>query len=495
MLRKASPLLLLLVVVFAAVNAPLPASAVDCSGVPGTHPAAANEVPGVAAGTCVGGNTTTTLLNGGCDTNPYPELEKYKNGGNVEITPSGGPGNGTSDLRNGINPALACRLLKFFQYAQQTKGCVFKINSAYRSAQLQRQLCGNGRQNCAPPGTSCHQYGLAVDVTSSSQCMSWATSFLGIQNPGSPGAQQFKLHFPVRTDLVHIQCIENMVGGCSASTKPCDGSVRITPDLTFTPTTGLPFDQSLRQALGVPPPPPPPPAQSAVTPISQPTQSTQSQTGTTATPPSIDTLNSTPYPAGTCTPQTYCSKSDGNIYYRATTCVDQKYQTCPSGCTGLICNATSTTSSNSPLSDLLSPTGDTQSTDSSSDSNTSSGTSTFDLIDFFANPVSNTAADIGTSTPIDITNAVQDADNASTLQPQTPNGPVIQTPPQGSSGYGPVPQQTFTSNDLSNTPGAYTPPVSTFQVTLSAMKATLLIILAHLQPFGGVGPVQPAISG
>ena len=459
---------------------PLSASAVDCSGVPNTHPSVANEVAGVPAGTCVPDNQQNNGgLNGGCDENPYPALEQYRSGSNVQITPSGGSGAGTSDLRNGINPALACRLLKFFQYAQQTKGCQFKIVSAYRSAQLQQSICGGGGPNCAAPGRSCHQYGLAVDVSASpGQCMSWATSFLGTQNPNAAGAQQFKLHFPVSTDLVHIQCIENMQGGCSTNTKPCDGSVRINPDLNFTQTSNLPFDQQVRQSLGMqqqPPPPPAPPTQS--TPVATPAATTPAQSNTsTQVAPSTDTLNTTPFPAGTCAPQTRCIQDDGNIYYRATTCVDQIYKKCPSGCTGLICNATSSTSNFT----------DSFFDDTDQSSSGSKATSTFDLIDFFANPPSLSSA-IGTATPIDINQNIQDANNAEILgaSPQDGDSNLGSGPSTGLS-PGVTYQQTFTSGDLSNSPSSYTlGQSSTFQQTLAQMRAVLTTMLPYVTPFGG----------
>jgi hypothetical protein len=140
---------------------------------------------------------------------------------------------------------------------------------------------------------------------------------------------------------------------------------------------------------------------------------------------------------------------------------------------------------NSQLGGILSP--DTTNTNDNTNTN-SNGTSTFDLIDYFANPPSSTA--VGTATPIDVSQLIQDTGNASVLQPQ-PGQNVIQTPPQGSTGYGPVPQQTFTSGDLANSPGAYGGQSSTFQNALANMKATLISILNYLQPFGGrILPVQ-----
>jgi hypothetical protein len=203
----------------------------------GMHNAAANEVPGVAAGTCTpnsGASSANSLLYGGCPSNPYPYLETLKSGNNVLITPSSSGGS----LQDGINPTLACRLSQFLQYAQQTNGCRFQINSAYRSAATQANtcasICGNpngctGSAKCGTPGGSCHQYGAAVDLTGTSQCMSWAKQFLGSASNAGPGAQQFKLLWPIPSDDGHTQCIENPQGSCSPSTQVCGGNISISP--------------------------------------------------------------------------------------------------------------------------------------------------------------------------------------------------------------------------------------------------------------------------
>ncbi|MEY4747647.1 MAG: D-alanyl-D-alanine carboxypeptidase [Candidatus Parcubacteria bacterium] len=217
---------------------------------------------GINAGMIQKGDTN--ILFGGCETNPYPILERVKGSGSVQITPSGTAGS----LRNGINPGLACRLSKLIQ-AFAAKGCQIRITSAYRSAQQQQDMCGAGRSGCAPAGRSCHQYGLAVDI--SSNCTAQLRSYLGTRNSSAPGAQQFKLHFPYYGD--HIQCIENAVAACSPSTKPCDGSTPINPDLSTVPSPGaLPTSglaDQIRQALGMQQPPSQPLPQTSSAPISQ----------------------------------------------------------------------------------------------------------------------------------------------------------------------------------------------------------------------------------
>lgn len=186
------------------------------------------------------------VMFGGCEFNPYPILEtKYKANRNAQVTPRANSDSPT--LRQGISPALACRLVKFFQHAEQARGCQLKISSAYRSAQQQEDMCGSGRTGCAAAGRSCHQYGLAVDVVGPASCISWARSFLGTKNPGAPGAQQFQLHFPYSGD--HIQCSENNVASCNPGTKQCDGSSRVIPELAHTPSPTATFSDSIRQWL------------------------------------------------------------------------------------------------------------------------------------------------------------------------------------------------------------------------------------------------------
>lgn len=187
------------------------------------------------------------ILQGGCEFNPYPILEsRYKANNNVRITPRG-DGDGLN-LAGGINPSLACRLVKFFEYAEKNQGCRnIKIISSYRSAQQQENLCGDGGTGCAPAGKSCHQYGLAIDVSSS--CTEWMRSFLGKKNPNSVGAQQFQLHFPYSGD--HIQCIENIGASCNPNTRGCDGKASIVPDLSVArrPSPTNVFSNAVRQWL------------------------------------------------------------------------------------------------------------------------------------------------------------------------------------------------------------------------------------------------------
>lgn len=142
----------------------------------------------------------TSILNGGCESDPYQALAKYGCTRQNECVPAGQNGQG------GINSGLACRLVKLFDAAARA-GCSPRINSAYRSAAKQASMCGAGRSGCAPAGRSCHQYGLAVDVSCADMLRRMAP--------------QFQLHFPYWGP--HIQCIEHRTAGCSPSTPPCKG--------------------------------------------------------------------------------------------------------------------------------------------------------------------------------------------------------------------------------------------------------------------------------
>lgn len=194
------------------------------------------------------------LLYGSCPSDPYTVLEGMRTSANVKIRPSGSGQTSVSTLKSGIDPVLACRLTKLFEFAKQN-GCSFQINSAYRNEDDQARacmgVCGNPRgcaKGCSPPGGSCHQYGLAIDVTGSAQCVMWLRRV-------SP---QFQLHFPYSGQ--HLQCAEHKVASCNRSTPSCNGSVQIATDpQNFSgpnaSSAPLGLDNVFRNALGQQPPP------------------------------------------------------------------------------------------------------------------------------------------------------------------------------------------------------------------------------------------------
>lgn len=412
--------------------------------------------------------TTTEIrqmVYGGCDTDPYDALRPYIRSAGVTPVKDG------NTLRDGIDPSLACRLSKLFREASQ-RGCQVSITSAYRSEDTQRRLCGAGRSGCAPAGRSCHQYGLAVDV--SSKCAGWLRKI----------APEFQLVFPYYGE--HIQCREHPVAACSPTTPPCNGGVRVQPDPSripppsevpdtyfVAPPGGNPTVRDELPSVGAPssgitdavrnffnpppamPPPQPPPSQT------QPPQPA----------PPLDSVNTTPYPPGTCSPQFYCRES--SVYYRASTCIDQINQVCPGGCSNGVCIASSTSSSllNAAFGATSSSQGNLPNTAATS------ALSAFEQISLLLSAQSGGVA--ATVTPITLTTAVQDA---ARIQSGTPQAVGLQ-PVQGSLPLGS--QQTFTSGDLRANTFA---PQNTQLSTLETMRQTLLQILAYLRPFGRPAP-------
>jgi hypothetical protein len=391
-------------------------------------------------------------LSGGCDSNPYQQLEQYKSG-NVQITPQAGA-QGGSATQGGINSVLACRLLKFFQYAQQNRGCQFRIISAYRSAQHQQSICGAGRPGCAPPGTSCHQYGLAVDISASAQCMSWARQFLG-QRSATPGAQQFKLHFPYSGP--HLQCSENAVAACNASTRGCDGSGN-------TVSPGPPGTQ-------------PPPGTGQRPPTSGPLGGLGSMF---QPPPPQQCPPGTMMMNGSCMPQQQAMTNNPYNYLQP-----QSTETSSPLLTSSSTNLNTNTNYNSNFD-----TGYLNSASSllneSSTGSTDSGTTTSiaDLLNSLAYGTPSTSAtQTASGTPTVL--------NSSLTNEVTLSGQQYHNAPTATSTYvlNPVPHQTFVSQDLSRTPpvNQYTSTASTFSI-LENLRKILLTVMQLLQPFGGTVP-------
>lgn len=373
-----------------------------------------------------------SLLFGGCDGDPYAILEKYKGGRDVLLRPT----QSGNTLRDGIDPALACRLVKMLQFADQ-KGCRTRITSGYRSPAKQAAMCGGGRTGCARAGTSCHQYGLAVDMNG--PCLSWlkqiAPQFQLIQNqiPGDP---------------YHFQCAEHRGASRRSCTGPCNGGVAITPDFSnmpapYTDSRNLPssgLTDAARNLLNPPPQPPPTPSQ----PIAQSQQPQLQQQ------PELGAENKTAYAPGTCPPQFYCRND--TYYYRASTCVDQVQKKCSAGCskTGSTCAATST-----------------------------SEMSAFEKIETIAGPE---AEEVGTVSDQLLELAISGEEIATLKDTSTTtnaqNIPYVPPPP--------LSEQTFVSPDLRYAPAdqRVSQEMSVMQRTLAAMKETLLRALSYLRPFG-----------
>jgi hypothetical protein len=436
------------------------------------------------------------------------------------------------------NSFAVCAATFFKAYTAQYGSGSLTITSAYRDAASGANACAGGVNG------SNHTKGLAIDVHptgASSGNPSDKPKYQAMWKFASDHPE-YGVCFPFQDhpfsgypygDWPHM-----ILGGipgsegtkCAAQgvTKPCSGA----PPLNIvTPpaSTGAPLDQTLRNLLGqnqamntsacitslgnpptvaqpgtvlqsqcltnangqqLSPPPPPPPQQpqqpAAATPAATPATAATSPTSTTAPPP-IGTVNTTPYPAGTCNPQFYCANS--NYYYRASTCVDQVYQSCPSGCaaSGTTCALSSATSpAQSPLSDLLS----TSSTAGLDLSSLGSGQdlSALDAINAYANgsAETNTPTDVGTATPITLNPDTQNLIGQIQGSPSYSQGglQIMMPPPQA-----PLAQQTFTSSDLGN--GSVSPPQSTFTAQLlGSIEQVLISVSNYLKPFGGTVPPQ-----
>ncbi|MBI2612289.1 hypothetical protein HYW59_00520 [Candidatus Kaiserbacteria bacterium] len=173
-------------------------------------------------------------------------------------------------------------------------------------------------------------------------------------------------------------------------------------------------------------------------------------------PPQLGMQNTTPYAAGTCPPQFYCSNS--TYYYRSSTCVDQVYQKCPAGC-----SASSNTCA----------------------STTTGALSAIDQIGLIAEPTSTPS---GTVSDLLFELAISGEDIATLQDESNPASTKV----QGGSPYmPPASQQTFVSGDLRYGQAEYQPQqLSALQRTLATMKDTLLRVLAYLRPFGRPVPVE-----
>ncbi len=357
-----------------------------------------------------------------------------------------------------LDPSFAIQLANMLKTAPMN----ITIVSGYRNPQAQQ--CANSRAI-----NSNHIKGCAVDLSwEQSSCNSPACQWVLANGPKS--SLNIPMHYnpewnhlqPVNLGQCKLgpggigapfdQALRGLFGQNQRNTTECLTSLNppiIAPAGTVLQSQCLTNAQGQRPQL--------PPMSPAAT---QPTLSG-------AVAPPVGVVNTTALPPGTCAPQFYCSGS--TYYYRSSACVDQMYQTCQYGCKD------STTCAANP-----------QSASSTNSSTSGSGTSTYDLIGQYANPVSTT--NIGTVAPI-------------ALNPSTGNPAVLQPPSQGGvyapagvAGVQPPPsQETFTSSDLANSP-LYGRSQSAFLAGLNSLKNTLLGILNYLRPFGGNVPSQTYVE-
>ena len=363
-----------------------------------------------------------------------------------------------SDLSIGrLNAQFAICAANFVRAYQNAYGDSIRINSAFRTPIQQVCVCRGATGLCGAPGKlnpqtgvvdggSNHQRGVAIDITPASEDYARMQTF-------ARANQKFGVFFPYGMgDRVHVE----------PSTVACGrgGNVSVPGIADASPSSGI--TKSIRQALNPQPEPQAAPPQ---------------QTAQTQTSPPLGMQNSTPYQPGTCAPQFYCSNN--NLYYRASTCVDQVNQVCPNGCSGVSCIG-------SPASyDLLSLILSTSTKRTATTTRAATSTlSVFDQISAFAGPtVGTVATNIATSVNL----AGLNGQGVMMLR----GNPQTQLPPSDTFANSyqldrPRSQQTFVSPDLSQNTGGFanTGQQSTFQKTLADMKAVVLRILDYLKPFG-----------
>ncbi|MDB5238370.1 MAG: hypothetical protein JWM46_640, partial [Candidatus Kaiserbacteria bacterium] len=169
---------------------------------------------------------------------------------------------------------------------------------------------------------------------------------------------------------------------------------------------------------------------------------------------------------GICSPQFSCTNNV--MYYQTTSCTTQVYQTCTNGCNGNSCANIATTPATSTL--VTNP--------STSTTHTST---TEELLNAFANPVSFTASNSATATPISVVLNSNTSDitgiSAASASTSINPGTIASIQPLTS-------QQTFTSTDLSYTgPSTYSSPSTNgVMKLLSDLAAALTWAIHFLSP-------------
>src|SRR3989344_8982970 len=179
------------------------------------------------------------------------------------------------------------------------------------------------------------------------------------------------------------------------------------------------------------------------------------------------------------------SNHNKRLNSRASTCVDQLYQKCPAGCSGVACNISPSLSTN-----LLSLSFSTSSSRSGMPGLVNDRPATTSVYDRILDVVGYTPQPASTPSTEPLVLTI-DGDDAVRLQ-QTGDPRIEPLDEPQYNAQTPGSQQTFISGDLSQSPVRQYPPAqfSTFQTTLSVMKATLLNVLSYLKPFG-----RPASAG
>ena len=325
-----------------------------------------------------------------------------------------------------LNDTFAICAANFFKAYTARYGTVY-ITSAYRDGPS-----GENARAGGVPGSS-HTRAIAIDVNPASENLYPMMWNFAKANP------QFGICFPHEGfDRPHMILAGS--GGGEAAKCAARGVARPCNGLSFDPSSVQPaygglsptsaLSNQIRQALMTPPPPPPPQMQ-------QPVSSSQQQPTQSA------------------------------------------YQETPTG-------SGSTPTSQTPGSNLFTPV-NIGTNGNTNLNNQPSPTSSIDLINALANPISATSSEIGTPIAISlILETIKDiAGLGTTTRPttatSTASGTIVSMQPVNS-------QPTFTSPDLAGSVPQYSAQqLSTFQRALNDIREALARIASLLKPFRGFG--------
>ena len=373
-----------------------------------------------------------------------------------------------------LNNTFAVCAANFIKAYNQKYGAIY-ISSAYRD--------GPSGENARAGGAngSNHTRGLAMDMSPANGDFQTIWKFAS-QNP------QFGVCFPyLGSDRPHMALAGTGTGEaskCAAQgvTKACSGAPNFTPSAVTsgpvspydeggalygnpaagpsasTPYTALPASPygSVLQSPGAPAP--------TFAPTAPMTTIPSYSTPTTPTNPLITTPST--QLGGICSPQFSCSNNV--MYYQTTSCTTQVYQNCTNGCNGNSCSSIATTAPSSTL--VTTPGG------------TVHASTTEEILNAFANPVTFTASNSATATPIAV---VLNGNTTDIAQ-------ITSAPATASTGSGTITsiqpitaQQTFTSSDMSNAgtfSGNSSAPVSSMVKVLADLRAALVWAIHFLNP-------------
>lgn len=371
-----------------------------------------------------------------------------------------------------LNNTFAICAANFLKAYSQKYGRI-TISSAFRCGPASPSSIQCNRSENANAGGatgSNHQIGVAMDVNPGNGDYQTLWKFAS-QNP------QFGVCFPyLSSDRPHMALAGLNTGEsrkCAAQgvTKQCSGAPVLDPSsVTGGPAVTSLYDEggALYGNAGTAP---------ATSPYSSSPYSqsfpgapapTFAQTPVTSTAtPFTNPLTTSNAPAPFCSPQFSCSNNV--MYYQTTSCTTQVYQTCTKGCDGNSCaNIASTVGSSTLVTKPV-----------------IAASSTTELLDAFANPVTFSASTVATGTSLAVilnggtSNDIIAIANSASSTAINP-GTITSIQPLTS-------QQTFTSTDLVNTgvtSGVTQSSNSVFKI-LSDLRSALVWAIDYLKSLSG----------